>query len=33
LIRTESAEREECDNLTLKKTAEEIKKLNEKISN
>ena len=31
LIRTEAAEREDCDNLTLKKTAEEIKKLNDTI--
>lgn len=33
LIKTESSERQECDAITLKKTIEEVKKLNEGISN
>lgn len=32
LIKSEASEREECDNLTFKKSAEEIRKLSEQIS-
>ncbi len=32
IVKSEGTEREECDSLTLKKTAEEIKKLHDIIS-